>query len=63
MDCQILRMQKFFKAYAAWFSKCTIIEIFFQDTEQGSFNSALSFFFNVMSASSPVSFAEPKINH
>lgn len=63
MDCHILRMQKFFRAYAACFSKPTKTEIFFQDREQGSFNSVLSFFFNVMSASSPMSFAEPKINH
>lgn len=36
-------MQKFLKAYAACFSKPTKIEIFFQDREQGSFNSVLSF--------------------
>lgn len=64
MDCQILHMQKFFKTYAACFSKPTKIDNIFQDREQGSFNSVcLFFFFYVMSPSFPMSFEEPKINH
>lgn len=62
MDCQILCMQEFFKAFAACFSKTHKTGDFFQDRKQES-SILCCLFFSFMSASSPMSFAEPKINH